>query len=129
MKRFIQAALAGVLLSLPAAILRAADPLEVAPTMYSLVYQNDRVRVMQVVFKPGEKIAKHSHPDHFIYVLEPGKLKISHPDGTSMDADFKVGQVVWIPAETHWAENTGATEVKLLVTELKEKAPAKPAAK
>ena len=129
MKSLIQAAVASLLLSLPVAIVRAADPLEVAPGMYSLIFQNDRVRVMQVVFKPGEKIAKHSHPDHFVYVLEGGKVKISHPDGTSMDADFKVGQVVWIPAETHWAENLGTTQVKLLVTELKEKASAKPATK
>src|ERR1041385_4985065 len=97
MKKFIQTVVAGLLLSFPAAMLRAADPLEVAPGMYSLLFQNDRVRVMQVVFKPGEKIAKHSHPDHFVYVLEAGKLKISHPDGTFMDADLKVGQVLWIP--------------------------------
>src|SRR5258706_2957060 len=125
MKKVIQAAVAGLLLSLPLAILRAADPLEVAPGMYSLVFQNERVRVMQVVFKPGEKIATHSHPDHFVYVLEAGKLKISHPNGIVTDADLKVGQVLWIRAETHWAEKKGTKEVNLLVTELKEKPPEK----
>ncbi len=98
----------------------AADPLEVAPDMYKLKFENDRVRVMEVTFQPGEKIAEHSHPDHFAYVVEGGKIQISHPDGSTMDAELKVGDVVWINAETHWAVNTGDTVVRLLITELKE---------
>ena len=97
----------------------AADPLETAPDMYKLVYENDRVRVMQVTFQIGEQIAEHSHPDHFVYVLEGGNLKITKADGTVTDAELKVGDVVWINAEAHWAINTGTTPVRLLVTELK----------
>lgn len=106
----------------------AADPLEVAPDMYKLVYQNDRVRVMQVTFQVGQKIAEHSHPDHFVYVLEGGNLKITKKDGTVTDAQLKVGDLIWINAETHWAVNTGTTSVRLLVTELKEPKPAAAAA-
>lgn len=95
------------------------DPLKVAPEMYKLLYENDRVRVMEVSFQPGQKIAEHSHPDHFVTVLEPGTLTISKPDGTSNAVQLATKQVVWIPAESHWAENTGKTPVKLLVTELK----------
>src|SRR3989338_7615247 len=97
----------------------AADPLEVAPNMYTLIYENDQVRVMQVTFQVGEQIAEHSHPDHFVYVLEGGNLKITKADGTVTDAELKVGDVVWINAEAHWAINTGTTPVRLLVTELK----------
>jgi len=98
----------------------AADPLEVAPDMYKLVYENDRVRVMQVIFQVGEKIAEHSHPDHFAYALEDGSLKITKADGTVVDAALKAGDVVWINAETHSAVNTGTAPVRLLITELKE---------
>ena len=103
----------------------AADPLEVAPEMYKSQYENDRVRVMQVTFQPGESIAEHSHPDHFVYVLEAGQLKITKSDGTVTDADLKVGDIVWINAEVHSAINTGSSVVRLLVTELKEPAPVK----
>lgn len=106
---------------------QAQDPLQVAPNMYKLIFENERVRVMQVTFKPGEKIAPHSHPDHYVYALSAGKLKISNADGTSADAEVKVGDVMWIPAVKHWAENTGTTDVRLLVTELKEPAPPKKA--
>jgi quercetin dioxygenase-like cupin family protein len=104
---------------------QAQDPLQVAPNMYKLVFENERIRVMQVTFKPGEKIAPH--PDHYVYALSAGKLKITKADNTATEAEVKVGDVMWIPAEKHWAENTGTTEVKLIVTELKEPATAKKA--
>jgi beta-alanine degradation protein BauB len=103
----------------------AQDPLKVAPDMYKLLLENDRVRVMEVVFKPGSKIAKHSHPDHFVYVAEAGKLTLHKGEGAKSDADLKIGDVMWIPAETHWAENIGTTQVRLIVTELKEPVPVK----
>jgi quercetin dioxygenase-like cupin family protein len=118
----LSAALISVLAAQNAA---AQDPLKVAPDMYKLLMENDRVRVMEVVFKPGSKIAKHSHPDHFVYVASAGKITIHKADDSKSDADLKVGDVMWIGAETHWAENIGTTEVRLIVTELKEPAPAK----
>ena len=102
----------------------AQDPLEVAPDLYKFDFENDRVRVMEVHFKPGDKIAPHSHPDHFVYVLEPGKIKISHPNETApQEVELTKGQVVWVDAETHWAENIGTTDVRLLVVELKGEQP------
>ena len=100
----------------------AQDPLVAAPEMYRLLFENERVRVMEVTFQPGQKIAPHSHPDHYIYVAEAGTIRISKPDGTSTDAELQVGQVLWIPAETHWAENIGTTKVRLIVNELKDTA-------
>jgi quercetin dioxygenase-like cupin family protein len=103
---------------------RAQDPLAVAPEMYRLLFENERVRVMEVSFQPGQKIAAHSHPDHYVYVAEAGTLRIFKPDGTSTDVTVNVGDVVWIAAETHWAENIGATPVRLVVNEIKEPAAA-----
>ena len=102
-----------------AQVVLAEDPLVVAPKLYKRLFENDRVRVMEVTFAPGDKIAKHSHPDHFVTVLEPGRLKIFKPDGSGQELDLKKEEVIWIPAESHWAQNTGTTTVKLLVTELK----------
>ena len=98
----------------------APDPLAAAPEMYKLLFENDKLRIMEVTFKPGQKIARHTHPnEHYVTVLEAGTLTIHHDDGTANVNELKVNQVVQIPAETHWAENTGKTEVKLLVTETK----------
>lgn len=97
----------------------AEDPLAAAPEMYKKIFENDKVRVMEVTFEPGSKIKEHSHPDHFMTVLEPGKLKIYNKDGTSQEAELSAEQVVWVPAVTHWAENIGKTRVRILVSELK----------
>jgi quercetin dioxygenase-like cupin family protein len=105
--------------SMAAASARAQDPLKVAPTMYKLLFENERVRVMEVTFKPGERIAPHAHPDHFVYVAAGGSLTITAGEKT-MDAELKPGQVIWIAAESHWAVNNGKTDVRLVVTELKE---------
>jgi quercetin dioxygenase-like cupin family protein len=112
-----------VAVNFTAGTILAQDPLKVAPTMYKLVTENARVRVMEVTFKPGEQIATHSHPDHLAYFLSGGTLKIT-ANGKTNEVIGKAGDPVWIPAETHSAVNTGKTEVKVLVLELKEPAPA-----
>jgi len=112
-----------VLVTLMAGVLsaRAAaqDPVKVGPNIYKTLFENDRVRVCDVRFKPGDSIAMHSHPDHFVYVIAPGKIKLSDPDGKTKLMENKAEEVVWIKAETHSAENIGTTEFHGLVFELK----------
>ncbi len=95
------------------------DALKAAPDVYSLLMENERVRVLSVKFKPGQKAVMHSHPDHVIYVLKDGKLKITMPDGQSNEVGLKTGQVIWMQAGQHAAENVGGTEAVNLVVELK----------
>jgi quercetin dioxygenase-like cupin family protein len=97
----------------------APDPLEVGPTIYKKVFEDDNVRVLEVAFKPGDKIALHRHPDHVAYVTSAGKLKIGVAGGSPQEMDLKVGQAVFIPAQEHSAENSGTTDVKAAVVELK----------
>ena len=95
-------------------------PQEGAPNIYKQVFDNDRVRVSEIKFEPGEKAAMHTHPYvHVVYILEGGELTITHPDGTSAVVTAKAGDVFWFPAETHEAVNTGKTVVRATVTEIK----------
>lgn len=128
-RRVVFAALSVALLSVAAVgAAWAQDPVKVAPNIYTLLFENERVRVCDIKFEAGEKIVSHSHPDHFLYVMSAGTLKISHPDGTSAEFAGTPGQVAWIPAETHWAENVGKTEFHAIVVELKETPSATPKA-
>jgi quercetin dioxygenase-like cupin family protein len=114
-----------VAITLAAGTILAQDPLKVGPNIYKLVTENARIRVLEVTFKPGDQIASHSHPDHLGYVLSGGSLKITNAEGKVTEINAKSGDSFWIPAETHSAVNSGKTEVKILVVELKEPAPAK----
>ena len=95
------------------------DPIVVGPHVYTLNFENEKVRVCNIRFAPGDKIGMHSHPDHFVYVLTPGMLRLSYPDGKTQEFAGKTGDVAWIPAESHAAENIGTTEFSAIVVELK----------
>jgi len=107
-----------------AATTAAQDPAKIGPDIYRTVLENEHVRVCEATFKPGARIAAHSHPDHLVYVVAGGKLRLSHPDGTTAELSEPTGSALWIPAETHAAENVGETEVRVVVFELKH--PAQP---
>ncbi len=100
------------------------DPLTVGPSVYRVVIENERVRVLEARFQPGERIASHAHPDHVVVVTSAGKLAITNAEGTQ-ELDAKVGDTFYFPAETHSAQNVGATVFTCVVTELKGKFKAK----
>jgi quercetin dioxygenase-like cupin family protein len=95
------------------------DPAVVAKDVYKLVLENDRVRVFDVRFAPGQKAPMHSHPDHVVYVLDDATIRLTGPDGKSQDVSIKAGQALFLPAGPHAAENVGKTGAHNLVVELK----------
>ncbi len=122
-------ALAVVLLAAPgAASAQAApapsqDPVDVGPTIYRQIFENERIRTLEITFKPGSEIGLHSHPEHSVYVTSAGKLRITGADGKVTDLEAKVGDLFYLPAESHSAKNIGKSTVKAVVTELKEAPP------
>lgn len=94
------------------------NPLEVASNVYKFKMENDRVRVLTVTFQPGDKAVMHHHPDHVVYVLKGGKMKLTS-QGKTDNLDLKTGDAVFLNAQSHEAENIGQTTLDLLVVELK----------
>ena len=95
------------------------DPLVAASNVYKLLDENDRVRVLKVVFKPGDIAKMHHHPDHVVYVLKGGKGKMTS-GGKTQDMELKTGSVVFLEKQDHEFKNTGKETLDLLVVELKE---------
>ena len=98
----------------------AQDPLEVAPNIYTKLFENEKVRVCDFKFEPGDAMGTHSHPDHLVYLLSGGKLQLSYADGSTKDIEAKAGDVLWGNAETHATVNNGTTEVHGIIIELKQ---------
>jgi quercetin dioxygenase-like cupin family protein len=94
------------------------DPLDVASNVYKLKMENDRVRVFDVTFNIGDKAVMHHHPDHVVYVLEGGKMKLTSAGKTDV-LDLVDGDVIYLKAQSHEAENIGQSTLELLVVELK----------
>ncbi len=94
------------------------DPLVLASNVYKFLNENDRVRVLQTVFKPGDIAKMHHHPDYVIYVLNGGRMRMMS-EGKTDEMDLKAGSVVFMKAQNHEAENIGDSTIDLLVLELK----------
>jgi quercetin dioxygenase-like cupin family protein len=118
-------ALLGVLALAPSLAL-AQDPVKVAGNMYKMVFENDRVRVLDAKIAPGAKTAMHSHPDLLAVILEPGITKWTMPDGKSEQSppDQRRGAVVYRKGDTHISENVGKTPLHVILVEFKKPAPA-----
>lgn len=98
---------------------RAQDVMKVAPNNCKVLLENDRVRVVEIWIKPGEKLAMHSHPASVTYVLTAGQLKTTLPDGKTVDTEAQVGQTLWSDGGSHEQVNVGKTETRALVVEMK----------
>ena len=94
------------------------DPKDVANNVYTFIMENERVRVFNVTFEPGEIAAMHHHPDHVVYVLRGGKIKLTSEGKTNV-LDLETGKAIFINEQNHEAENIGQSTLELLVVELK----------
>jgi hypothetical protein len=97
----------------------AKDPVQVAANVYSVLFENERVRLLEARVGPGESSALHSHPDCLIYNLTAGKMKFSSASGQSDEVEMRVSEVMWLEAQDHSAENVGDVETVALIFELK----------
>lgn len=99
---------------------RAQDPLELRPDTYSLKLENERVRVYEWIFKPGDKEPIHTHPEMVTYYLTDGKVRHYGPDGKVLrERACKAGDTFWSEPMKHATENIGTTEVHAIIVEFK----------
>ena len=97
----------------------AGEATKVAPNVYKVLFENDRVRLLEVRMKSGEESAQHSHPDYLVYALQGGTVKLTDASGESADVEIQAGDTMWREAEEHSALNIGATELLAIFVELK----------
>lgn len=103
MKRLAAAVLlftAGVAVGV-AAVPSALDPVRVAPHMYELAFENDRVRVLQRTIRNGETPPLMAQPDRVVVYLNPCAWMEDDGAGGERMRDYKFGTPTWQPANTH----------------------------
>ncbi len=47
----------------------SADPTQTDPDKYKVIFENDRIRVLEHTDRPGDRTSPHSHPDSVMYTL------------------------------------------------------------
>lgn len=91
----------------------------VAPHAYRVLFENERVRLLEVSMEPGSSTEMHSHPDNLVYILSDGKYAFTDPSGGSAEFAVSPGDVFWMEATDHATDNVGDSTIRALMFEPK----------
>lgn len=105
-----------------------ADELAAAPGNLAVGttvwFENDRIRVWEILLRPGERGPFHSHiTNYFWTVVEGGRGLQRFADGTLAVRDYAVGDTKYLEhipetALVHDLENVGDTPLRFVTVEL-----------
>ena len=98
------------------------DPAESNPEHYHVLFENERVRVLDYLDQPGERTTPHHHPDSVMYTLTAFRRRLSS-GGAQRDVDIPAGMTGWVPSQEHAGENIGDSPTHVIFVELKEPGP------
>ena len=120
MKRFLLGLFAG--LSVSALTLLAQHMASDKVVQPQPGLENQKVKVVRWVLKPGEGTPLHTHTlDHIAVILQGSTMKDTETDGRSKSVEEKTGEVVYVPGtgRTHSFANTGSSTLEIVSIELK----------
>ena len=98
------------------------DPVETNPDLYRVLFENDRVRVLEYVDRPGDATTPHNHPDSVMVTLSSFRRRLSSGD-QQVEVELPAFQARWLDAQEHSGSNIGDTDTHTIFVELKELAP------
>jgi beta-alanine degradation protein BauB len=94
------------------------DPVTTNPQHYRVLFENERVRVLEYTDAPGDQTTPHQHPDSVMYTLSSFRRRLSG-EGEDREVELAAGTVGWLPAQRHAGHNSGETPTHVLFVELK----------
>jgi len=97
----------------------ALDSIVTDSDKYKVLFENEKVRVLEYSDQPGEKTHQHHHPAFVLYALSAFERKITLPDGKIIMRNFKAGDVIYSEEQTHIGENVGQTPTHVIIVEMK----------
>ena len=103
----------------------ATDPVVSNPDAYTVLFENDRVRVLEYHDEPGHRTTPHRHPDSVMVTLSGFRRRLVS-GGEQRDVELPAGKVGWVPAQEHYGENIGETPTHVVFVELKGSAAGEP---
>jgi quercetin dioxygenase-like cupin family protein len=88
-----------------------------------LLFENDRIRVWQMVLQPGEESPHHRHEADYVFVYTtPSRIAAYLENQPPSTSDFDDGFVQYTevgPGTTHYIRNDGDVEHRQILVEFK----------
>ncbi len=103
------------------------DPVSTNPENYRVVFENERVRVLEYRDEPGFSSVPHAHPDSVMVTLSAFSRRLS-TDDASVEVEIPAGKAMWLGAQRHSGHNIGTSDTHVIFVELKESAATEPTA-
>lgn len=86
---------------------------------YTVLWENDNVRIVEHRLEAGEHEPMHAHPKMLGYFLETSTVRITESDGTTSELVLTKGTIGEAGPWTHEIENIGDTPLHSLIVEFK----------
>ncbi|MEQ9563806.1 MAG: hypothetical protein RLN69_14905 [Woeseiaceae bacterium] len=102
----------------------ALDPALVAPHIFEVAIDNEKIRVLEVIDRNGETQPLHAHPDRLVIYMAPCAWIVTDEKGERSMESHKFGDMVWQEAVTHGGQtSTVVQECRTIEIEIKEPPP------
>lgn len=96
-----------------------SDPVEVSPDLYSVVFENERVRVLEYLDHPGDTTQPHHHPDSVMVTLSSFRRRLRSED-RELELEMAAFGARWLDAQEHSGTNIGESDTHVIFVELKD---------
>ncbi len=92
-----------------------------SPDIYKEIAGNDQYRMVEGIWKPGQRDNFHSHPRLMFYWVTDCTARMYFPDGTTQEITVKAGEHGTQDAiASHSVENRGTAQCRVLMFEPRE---------
>jgi len=95
------------------------DAAVAAPNVYTVLFEDEHVRLVEARVKPGDSSPLHSHPAGLVYVVSGGKVTFGTGAGDRVDIELKTGTSRWRAAEEHTTASRDSADIVVLIFEPK----------
>ena len=95
------------------------DPVKVDSKHYTVVLENDQVRVLRIKYGAHDKSVMHGHPNGVAVFLTDAHFKFTLPDGKKEEPKSKAGEIMWLEGGDHLPENLSDKAFEAILVELK----------
>ncbi len=100
------------------------DPVPLYPGNYKVLFENDKLRVLDFRLAKGATEAMHDHPANVAVFLADFTIRFTLPDGQTKMRVGHPGDVSYSEATKHSPVNVGETDAHGVIVELKDQAEA-----
>ena len=97
---------------------KIADAVAAAPDLYTVIEENDRVRILVYVGGTGSKSEMHEHPDLVAIALTDAHVRFTLGNGETRELEIPAGAAMFDPAAWHSTEVLSG-ESRVILVELR----------